>query len=607
MMSNPYTSNRDEFVNWWGLGTPEEMSGVLEATKGVTEPGLKLPINELKIGFRVAREIMKDADDATARADAYQQDVQSRAANGDFTHQEDKQELVGFNNKHQAIYKNVTEEVDDSDEPQLVAWFNRHILTAQPDHVRDVVRQTLETARLQSWTLLLKRQADFYPPSPQRQDLISVEIKPRSHDGSYKGYFSVTNTSGINLTNVTVGIDLVKFTDAPSVASRQVVFFPAWDIGQTYYLNTVADSNLITPETSRNRPLDAKPGWNGGQELVGVGGVVEARFKVWADQAHADQISIKYPKAALACAEFDFHCMQQITQRDVLGQAARFAEDNAQANGRPANPMPWFSAPQPQLLIPDGVTLGQGAWVFIEAPFIAQYAPGSEFDHRAAELAADPVGIIRKQRQHDLDILTSGIKPGKSWSGTWTFQLTEQLHPVAGTFFAPNTPLGGQTPDDDQIKATLKRREGQKGIIRLAFNPSPKTTTPPPQPLRTTNTIRKPATNAPAIPAVIHAELFLPDHPSFKQELTGQITNNEFGEIVLKLTSAPKPPAPYVSHRNSTTPKPKPPDPPAPAACGLDSYPLNLEFTVDGTNLKGFATANSDPCYSLYQFDLLLR
>lgn len=606
MISNSFTLEEGKWTDASALKQIGDMDAALKSVNETTNAVLRPAVDKLATGRERAEQIANVHKESAERAQRHEQEVREKAARGEYIREVEVREVVGYGSDG-PIYENVRRRVDQSDEPLMLAWFNRKFLASQPEMAKQAVMRSLERSRLEAWGELLPKLGEIYGQKSARNDLATPRIAAADPGKNRPATFAIVNTGGKLLTDVTLAIDLVHFTDAPNVTSRQVLFLPQWPADQAIYLNAASHANMITAQTTRSRPVSARPGFgpglDSGRPLMGVGGVVEARVAVWAAQAHQPERAVKYPDVAEAGARFEMDALYAITEHEVLLGKGNYAANPKNAKGQ-SNPA---SARQPKnpFLIPEEFkSLPPSAWVFRGAPHVSELVPGTALERDAQALLADPVDFIRQRRRKQYDSLMQACAANKRWTGTWTFQITQEKVRPQASFLAPDWVMGvGTPPGGEQIAEVLKTCVGSKGRIALTFEATPAPAAAPVgrgprQPART------PAANAG--PQRFAARIFDPDRASSQRPLIGEIANrHDDKHLILKMITPPPPPS-YASRKVKAAAPPRPKPNPA-GQHTLENDDLYLELTCDETGLKGFARTTGDRYFRMYRFELALE
>ncbi len=133
----------------------------------------------------------------------------------------------------------------------------------------------METARLDCWNAIVAKLPDIYRGSPESNELIQFRITAPDAAGKSPGKFTVANTSGQTLTDVTLVLELLHFATAPEPSVFEVCFIPEWQAGQEIRLAMGVEQNREC-KAMDNRPVNADPArlgkWNGTAGVVRVAG-----------------------------------------------------------------------------------------------------------------------------------------------------------------------------------------------------------------------------------------------------------------------------------------------------------------------------------------------
>lgn len=467
---------------------------------------------------------------------------------------------------------------------------------SQPTGMATAIRETLEKARLEAWGDLIPKLGAIYGPKPARADLAAPQIA--TGDPSKPNTFAIVNTGGKLLTDVTLVVDQVSFTDAPYVTNRHVLFVRQWAANQPVYLNIFVAPSMITDKArwnaypaanqvadkSRWRPRDAELRFDlahNDRALIGLGGIVEARVTVWAAEAHQPQRVVKYPDVVLAAARFELDALHRVTEREILQALVKAQSDTMNLKAQQALPVyagdgRLFRLKPPHLVPPEFKALGPGSWILRAGPRVAELARGTALEQEAQALLADPVDSIRQRRQKQFDWLTQASAAKQQWSGTWAFQ----------TIPSP-------------IADVLKTRVGSTGRIALTFEAPPPPTPPTPPFKADPKALR------------VAARFFNPESPDSYRFLIGEIITGEGGHLcdgsmhsmVLRMGTALDPSA---AKQKKAPPRPKPNFPDRQT---LEHDEFTIELTGDDSGLKGFALTKGQIGNQRrdYQFEVVLK
>lgn len=590
LITDPYSLEKAKWVDASPLNKAEDMDAVLDSMNGTRDASLRPAVDKLTAARQRGQEIVKNYKQAAGLADEALKDVQERAAAGEYVSETEAREIVGFRADGTAITDTVRRR-SDSGFATVMAFSVLRLAVGSDEGTVARVRDELERSRLQAWGDLVPKFSEIYGQRPARADLAAPRIA--TGDPIWPNSLAIVNTAGKLLTEVTVAVELVYFTDAPHVTSRQVLFLRQWPAEQPVYLRSNAVNDIIGDRIRANarmagptvtdknktwRPWDAELGPKDGP-LRGLGGVVEARVTVWAAEAHQSEHVVKYPDVLLAGARFELGALNRVTEREIVEelQKGNNAVDPKAVGPKGAKGQPKPAAkPRPKTVTvvpPEFKNLGPSSWILRAGPRVAELVRGTALEPEAKALLADPIEIIRQRRQKHFDCLTQASAAKRQWSGTWAFE--------SALFYVDRNPV-------------LKRHVGSKGSLALTFEATPAPAGP---------YGKQPAADSAPL---ITARMFDPERQDAYGSLIGVITNHEAGHLVLRMQSLPESPGSAAWKLKqagaAAQAKLKPP--------GLQAYKyvdLTIELTADDDGLKGFVRPTVQNRYKDYQFEVVLK
>jgi hypothetical protein len=573
LITDPYSLEK-KFVDASPLSRAGNLDAVLDRLNATQDASLRPAVDKMTAARQRGKDIVKAYKEDAGVADAYLKDTQDRAARGEYIQDVEEQRYLGRDANGNAVYQTARRREDGSFGPVMSAAVFR-LAIGSSERTDEKVRDVLEKSRLQAWGDLMPKFGEIYGRRPARADLAALRIA--TGDPVWPDSLTMVNTAGKLLTDVTVAIDLVYFTDAPQVTSRQVLFLRQWPADQTVYLDPylvrrIMDDNIRADQRVAANLGKGKLSWRPGDAglrpedlaLRGLGGVVEAHMTVWAVEAHQAENIVKYPDVLRAGARFELGALNRVTERQIVDELQK-GGPSPSAKTRPKTVL---------LVPPEFKTMPLNSWILRVGPRVAELTRGTAVEQEVQALLADPVEIIRQRRQKQVDRLTQASGAKQEWRGTWAFQTTPQSlnsHPE------------------------LKRHEGSKGSIALIFEA-------PPAPPLVKGEKPPPAGSTPRIAA----RMFNPEHRDIYGSLIGVITNSERGRLVLHMQTPPALPVrPAVNLKKDgapAQPKLRPP--------GLQAFKtgdFTIELTGDESGLKGFVRPTSQNRLKDFQFEVVLK
>jgi hypothetical protein len=279
--------------------------------------------------------------------------------------------------------------------------------------MRGKTEDRLADARLVAVDELLRRQKEIYPGSPQMLNLVTPEISRES--------LALVNTSGRDLTNVTIQVIGTHFVSAPEDFGLRQVFVPRLAKDQKLHLKPQMRRTFFRDgwaERSARPPAALFTHSEEEEWAFGLGGILSAKVTTFALEGHEVDRVFTFPDAAKRAAQ----CELDDALR-TLGTPGIQPEDQAWA-----------------------VTAARRA--------VGLVPPGDPLAAEAASLIANPAAAAEKGRVMVTEAILERI------TGTYkgTYEMTWAIRPVQGHTIPP-----GQV--DAQIQDIgNKVSEGQQDI-----------------------------------------------------------------------------------------------------------------------------------------------
>jgi hypothetical protein len=536
-------------------------------------PAIREAVTRIHSGRDRAFQEGQKVQQGVEAADRFLAGVAKDAANGKYV-QTYERERVYENPNGTTRTMTEREQVDESTLPLLgAALLNGYVRSRAPEAARNRASLAMERGRLEAWDVLLPKLGEIYPRSKSGQNLFTPRASGPDRESGKGPTFSVQNTSGRLLTDVTLKIDSVHFTTTPHVTNRQIYFVPKWPADASIYLSTALIPNVPSPDYLAGRPQIAKPGAPRLAEfaqgrpraselwVANVGGVLEFRLAAWAIESQQPEQSIRLPELVEQAGRYELDKAYQEAKLQVLRGFMRqqMAAPNPAAQRQVAELTPAerrlrmrrgeVAAPTgPPPLPPPGYktpAISQpNQWPMIASKRVLSFAPdGSELSREAKDFQSDPDDYVRQRLTRDLERLVAIVSPGSRWGGQWAFELLS-VPPLAGA----------------AAQKTLRDYKGSKGKIVVAIDTFDRSN------------------------YTFAGHLFDPAKPDAKRPVNGQISYD-----VLSIRTAP-------SMNGAATE----------GVVDFAVAPLAFMLSRDGNGFSGIASCYQDPFRKNYYFDVSL-
>jgi len=227
---------------------------------------------------------------------------------------------------------------------------------------------------------------------------------------------------------------------------------------KSYGRPVVVDPERPQSQRSGNDLPAAYEAW-----LAGVGGLIETRTTVWANEARQPEQAAMMPEPMTDAARFELDGAYRLAGAGLLLHTGRMARAQASKNASPSAPSPRRrlsgtpgSRPQPKQPPAESspTPRSENFWELVAARCVLSFVPAdSDLAQEARELLADPDAYVRERRQHALDDLQAAMGPGARYAGEWVRRV-EFRSPMAKST-APTA---------------LKRMDGTSGKLALVFD-----------------------------------------------------------------------------------------------------------------------------------------
>ncbi len=128
-----------------------------------------------------------------------------------------------------------------------------------------------------------------------------------------------TNTSGHDLTDLTLYVQMVHFSTAPEPFAYRLMYVPLLKAGDRIYVSPEVSANYPLDADQRKklvRPMDARTAANAEEEwLLGSGGIVETRVSVWSREAVQNHSSEWLSDVASKAASYEMRAVHRVMDK----------------------------------------------------------------------------------------------------------------------------------------------------------------------------------------------------------------------------------------------------------------------------------------------------
>jgi hypothetical protein len=430
---------------------PGEGEATLRALAGSRSPAIRNAVARVKGGQQAALEAKQQVRQGDAQVSGMFADVMKKSMTGGYVRPHKEVRMLPSGREEE-----VTVYSDESAEPVvgsalLALWVH----SRAEGEARSRAAAEVERGRIEAWGELHTDLDRLYPRAAAGTGVITPRAVSPSRTGK-PAQFALVNSSGRELTNVTVKLDLVHFLSTPQPYARQIYFVDEWPAGESIDLPTglipnVADPNYLAGRPSGTLPADSRHGRKPSAReiwLNGAGGVVDFRIAAWSMELRQSGASVKIPELVELAGRFEldqafrlasFMYLSQWRNRDVP-KNRNVTKNRAPVQPRPLNlmgkrPGRKSAEPDPVTFPPEGfkaVGLTEPKdWSLIAAKRVANFVPeGSEINRDATAYMADPNEFVRLWTIRGFESNAALVQPGKRWKGEWTYRLVS-VSPIA--------------------------------------------------------------------------------------------------------------------------------------------------------------------------------
>jgi hypothetical protein len=408
--------------------SPDEAENTLKALASSPSATIRNAVGRIHAGRDAAFQEQQTVSQGADEAGRLFGDVANRAD------QSVEREEVITNPDGTTTTKRVTEQVDDSFSVLGALLMESWVRSKAPEAARNRANVALERGRIDTWDEMLPRLDEFYGSAVDRADVITPQVEVPTKDGN-AGKFTLLNSSGQELTNVTVKLDLIHFLSWPQPLARHVYFFEKWPAGESIKLPSGFVPNVANANYLAGRPIHAIPAYAWAKQtfrreppaselwLKGVGGVVEFRIAAWSMGLRQSERPVKIPELVELAGRYEMDYAFRDSSNMYLNA---YLHELVKALGRE----PTDKSPLPtgiDTIPPEGFKapyLTRPHWCLQAAKRVAEFAPVESDIHReATKYATDPNEYVRARIIRSFEGNIALVQPGSQWTGEWSFEL----------------------------------------------------------------------------------------------------------------------------------------------------------------------------------------